>query len=142
MQHYFTRALSFSDVSKAVGFTASSTSFETEWRSGTLVFPLVITNVGNGYNPSSGIFTAPKAGEYVFFLNVQSYSSQSIFADIVLNGVPKVRTLAYGSSGNFDSGPNLALLTLQKQDRVWVKYYKGQGYYNEGPLTTFSGFII
>ena len=128
-------------MSTRIGFTAGVTSSSSSWNSGSLVFPKVITNVGNGYNPSDGVFTAPTAGVYVFFVNVQGYSSYNINVDIVLNGASKVRTIA---QTNYDAGPNLAVLSLQTGDRVWVKYYTGLGYwtYSDGPITTFSGFLI
>ena len=130
-------------MSTRIGFTAGVTSGSSSWSSGTLVFPKVITNVGNGYNPSDGVFTAPRAGVYVFFVNVQGYSSQIIYVDIVLNGATKVRALAYGGIYNYyNAGPNLAVLSLQTGDRVWVKYHAGTGYYYDGPITTFSGFLI
>ncbi|XP_078317880.1 complement C1q-like protein 4 [Crassostrea virginica] len=133
-------------VSTRIGFTAGVTSASITWNSGTLVFPKVITNVGSGYNPSDGVFTAPRAGVYVFFVNVQSYNSNIVLVDIVLNGATKVRTLAYSTSGHGynEAGPNLAVLSLQTGDRVWVKHYSGQGYYthSDGPITTFSGFLI
>lgn len=131
------------DISRRIGFTASVSTKDTSWNSGTLVFPVIITNVGNGYNRSTGLFTAPIAGEYVFFVNVQSYITNTIYVDIVLNGLSKVRTMAY-SDGNdrYEAGPNLAVLTLQKEDSVWVRYRSGQGYHSDGHLTTFSGFLL
>ena len=133
-------------MSTRIGFTAGVTSSSSTWSSGTLVFPKVITNVGSGYNPSDGVFTASRVGVYVFFVNVQSYSTQSIYVDVVLNGATKVRTMAYygGSSDTYEAGPNLAVLSLQTGDRVWVKHYYGQGYSTSSgsPLTTFSGFLI
>ncbi|XP_061176735.1 multimerin-2-like isoform X1 [Saccostrea echinata] len=130
--------------SKNVAFSASVSSYSSSWNSGTLVFPSVITNEGNGYNPSNGIFTAPFDGTYVFFVNVQSYNKNTIYVDIVLNGSTKVRTMAFSSSGNdyYDAGPNLVVLTIQKGDAVWVRHYSGQGYYHDSPITTFSGFLI
>ncbi|XP_062596067.1 complement C1q tumor necrosis factor-related protein 3-like [Saccostrea cucullata] len=128
-----------------VGFSASVSSSSSSWNSGTLVFPTVITNEGNGYNPSTGIFTAPVGGTYVFFVNVQSYERQYIYVDIMLNGSTKVRTMAYSYSSSldyYDAGPNLVVLSIQKGDRVWIKRYSGSGYYNDGPMTTFSGFLI
>jgi hypothetical protein len=127
-----------------VAFTASVSSSDTSWSSGTLVFPVVITNVGDAYNPSTGKFTAPTNGNYVFFVNVQSYNTQTIYVDIVLNGSTKVRTMAYNGGGSeyYESGPNLVALTLQKGDRVWIRYYSGQGYYTDGSITSFSGFLI
>nr|XP_022292084.1 uncharacterized protein LOC111103251 [Crassostrea virginica] len=133
------------DLSTRIGFTASVTSYSSSWNSGTLVFPKVITNVGNGYNPSDGVFTAPRTGVYVFFVNVQSYGSYNIYVNIVLNGATKVRTMVnQGSQEANDAGPNLAVLSLQTGDRVWVKHYSGQGYWtdSDGPITTFSGFLI
>lgn len=132
-----------SGASTSIGFTASVTSSSSTWNSGTLVFPKIITNVGNGYNPSTGVFTAPIAGEYVFFVNVQAEGSRSIYVNIVLNGVTQVKTLANGEGRDFyDAGPNLAVLTLEKNNKVWVTYSAGQGYHYEGPVTTFSGFLI
>ena len=127
-----------------IGFTASVTSSSWSWNSGTLVFPNVITNVGKGYNASDGVFTAPMAGVYVFFVNVQSYTFNTIHVDIVLNGMTKVRTMAYGYDGKeaYEAGPNLAVLSLRTGDRVWVKHHSGKGYYYVGPITTFSGFMI
>ncbi|XP_056014500.1 complement C1q tumor necrosis factor-related protein 3-like [Ostrea edulis] len=130
---------------KKVAFTASVPSTSPSWNTGTLVFSVVITNVGNGYNPSNGIFTAPTNGNYVFFVNVQSYGTKIICVDIVLNGSTKVRTMAFnniGSGDSYDAGPNLVVLTLQKGDSVWVRYYAGKGYFTDGYMTTFSGFLI
>ncbi|XP_061177303.1 multimerin-2-like [Saccostrea echinata] len=125
---------------KNVGFSASVTSPNSSWNSGTLVFSSVITNEGKGYNPSNGIFTAPTGGVYVFFVNVQSYYRKTIYADIVLNGSTKVKTMAHSNYN--DAGPNMVVLTIEKGDAVWVRYSSGQGYYSSGSITTFSGFLI
>ena len=132
-------------MSTRIGFTAGVTSASSSWNSGTLIFPKVITNLGSGYNPSDGVFTAPRAGVYVFFVNVQGYGTQNIYVDIVLNGATKVRTMvSQGSQEYSDAGPNLAVLSLQKGDRVWITHYSGVGYNtNSGDsITTFSGFLI
>lgn len=108
------------------------------------MFPEVITNVGNAYNPSNGVFTAPIGGDYVFFVNVQSYDTNSVYVDIVMNGVSKVRTMAYSYNGydRDEAGPNLVVLTLQKEDRVWVKHHFGQGYYSDGHLFRVSYLML
>lgn len=105
------------------------------------MFSKVITNTGNGYNPNNGVFTAPVRGKYVFFVNVQCLDKQSIYVDIVLNDRTVLRTMAYS---NYDAGPNLAVLSLRQEDRVWVRHAEGRGYFNDPtrPLTTFSGFLL
>ncbi|XP_062578990.1 complement C1q-like protein 2 [Saccostrea cucullata] len=134
------------DLSRRVAFTAGVTSTSSSWNSGILVYNKVINNVGGGYNPSNGIFTAPVEGDYVFYVTIQSYSNNVIYIDIVLNGSSKVRAVAYSYSSNeyYDVGTNLVTLPLQKGDTVWVKYHSGTGYVSDSdaPRTTFSGFLI
>lgn len=132
----------FLDQNQEVAFTAAVTSLSTTWTSGTLIFDVVITNTGNGYNPSTGVFTSPISGTYVFYVSAVEYTSQHLAIDIVLNSVSKVR--AYGhSSASYQTGTNMVVLELQKGDSVWVRFAGGKGYYTQGvPLTTFSGYLI
>uniref|UniRef100_K1RBT2 Collagen alpha-2(VIII) chain n=1 Tax=Magallana gigas TaxID=29159 RepID=K1RBT2_MAGGI len=114
---------------------------------GTLVFPVVIYSEGTGYNPSTGIFTAPTAGTYVFYVSVQSAHQKLIYLDIVLNGSAKVRAMAWYNSGSsvnmIQTGTNLVILHLQTGDKVWVRRGGGDGYYSDGyHITTFSGFKL
>jgi hypothetical protein len=97
-----------------------------------------VYSIGGGYDPNTGVFTAPVHGHFVFFVNVQSYESNSIFTYLV----GKITTMAY--TGSFSAGPNLAVLRLQKGDTVWVKHISGTGYHthSDAPITTFSGFLI
>jgi hypothetical protein len=134
--------INFVDITKKVAFTVGVKSWDSLWNSGTLVFPHVVYSIGGGYDPNTGVFTAPIDGHFVFFVNVQSYRTNYIHTNLVLNGSPKVRTMAY--TGIDSAGPNLAVLTLQKGDRVWVEYDYGTGYFsqNGAPITTFSGFLI
>ncbi|XP_062603382.1 caprin-2-like [Saccostrea cucullata] len=135
------------DLSKRVAFSAGVTSYSSSWNSGTLVYNKVINNVGGGYNPNTGIFTAPVEGDYAFYVSILSYgNSHDLFVDIVSNGSKKFRAIAEmgSTSDGFETGTNLVTLKLQKGDRVWVTHYRGQGYYtySEAPSTTFSGFLI
>lgn len=130
------------DLNRDVAFTAAVTSSSLTWNSGTLIFNVVITNAGNGYNPSTGVFTSPLSGTYVFFVTALEYSSQYLATDIVLNGVSKVR-LSCQPSASYQTGTNMVVLNLQEGDTVWAKHAGGKGYYTESvPITTFSGFLI
>lgn len=132
----------FLDPNQEVAFTASVTSLSSTWNSGALIFGVVITNTGNGYNPSTGVFTSPMSGTYVFYVSAVEYGAQHLNIDIVLNSVSKVR--AHGSSSaSYQTGTNMVVLELQKGDSVWVRYASGKGYHSQSiPLTTFSGYLI
>ncbi|XP_078317159.1 uncharacterized protein LOC144620423 [Crassostrea virginica] len=136
------QTLSKCDPKQEVAFTAGVTSSSSTWNSGTLIFNSVILNVGNGYNPSTGVFTSPVAGTYVFYVTAVEYNKQYLKVDIVLNSVSKVRTMGY-SDAAYQTGTNMVVLNLQKGDSVWVMYNDGTGYWTQTvPATTFTGFLI
>ena len=136
-----------------VAFTAGITLTSGSWSGDILVFPHVITNKGQGYDNSTGKFTAPRDGTFVFYITVVSNSIYGLYLDIVHDGVRKVKTSSHsyfrtyssGSSGSNQrqTGTNLVVLELDRGDAVWVKRDYGYGYYTEYvPVTTFSGFIL
>ena len=125
-----------------MAFTAGVTATSTTWNSGTLIFNSVILNVGNGYNPSTGVFTSPMTGTFVFYVTAVEYSKQYLMVDIVLNSVSKVRTIGESNAG-YQTGTNMVVLNLQKGDSVWVRHYSGKGYFTDSvPITTFTGLLV
>ncbi|XP_065941351.1 early endosome antigen 1-like [Magallana gigas] len=126
----------------SVSFTVGMTSYSSTWSGDILVFPHVVTNNGNGYNPSTGKFTAPTEGTYVFFVTAKTNLKNNLYLDIVHNDRSKVRTMSYNSA-SFSTGTNMAVLQLVKGDFVWVRRKAGQSFHSESvPITTFSGFHI
>ncbi|XP_062599185.1 hibernation-associated plasma protein HP-27-like, partial [Saccostrea cucullata] len=131
--------------SKKVAFSAGTTGHGVIASGSTLVFPVDINYVGGGYNPGTGIFTAPTVGQYVFYVSAQVYSNDTLYVSIVHNGGAKVMTMSDGGRGKdfYDSGSNLVTLNLQQEDRVWARCQSGSNHYSEGiPITTFSGFLV
>lgn len=141
------------DTGKQVAFTAGcgarthlvpDTYYLTD-----MIYRDVITNLGGGYNPGNGVFTAPVGGTFVFFTTVVSWDNHSINTDIVLNGNSKVRTFAESrgfSTPNqyvYQTGTNLVVLQLQVGDRVWVRRSAGRGFIvHSTPMHTFSGYLL
>ncbi|XP_062578297.1 collagen alpha-2(VIII) chain-like, partial [Saccostrea cucullata] len=122
-------------ASTNVAFTAGITSSDSSWSGSTLIFPKIIFNTGGGYNPTTGMFTGPVDGHYVFFVSVQSHDTKEIRVDIVWNGE---------SQDYYETGVNLVVLRLNQGDKVWVKRSQGTGYYSSSVpvITTFSGFLL
>lgn len=126
----------------SVGFTVGVTTSSSTWSGNILVFPHVVTNNGNGYNPRTGKFTAPSDGTYVFFVTANAYNKNYIYLIIVLNDSSKVRTMSHNSA-NYMTGTNMAVLQLYTGNSVWVSRHSGISYYTQVvPMTTFSGFIL
>lgn len=125
-----------------VAFTAGVTESKRYWRSGNLMFSTIIYNEGGAYDASTGVFTSPTDGIFVFYVTITAYSSNTIYVDIVKNRSSSVRALAYGGTSH-QTGTNMAVFSLRRGDKVWVKYHSGQGFYTDStPITSFTGFMI
>ena len=129
-----------------MAFTAIVTQDMTSKNEQTLVFPHIISNVGGGYNGSSGVFTAPRDGVYVFFCKITGRVNPSyMYFEFILNGSAKTRNLVLGGSANpFRTSSNSIVLQLTHGDRVWVKMYQGGIHYSwgAGGDQTFSGYLL
>ncbi|XP_062582948.1 uncharacterized protein LOC134244708 [Saccostrea cucullata] len=107
-------------VQSNVAFTAGilgETNGQHTYASGDIVkFPKFIYQVGGGYNPTTGVFTAPKTGLYIIFCtNVAAHQQ---------------------------SASNLVVHQLQVGDRVWIQVYDGGHLYSNIPDTTLSVVMI
>lgn len=100
--------LFFKDSNQEVAFTAAVTSPNPTWNSGTLIFNVIITNIGNGYNPSPGMFTSPQEGTYVFYVSALEYKTQYLKIDVVMNSVSKVRAVS-DSSASYQTAINVVV---------------------------------
>ncbi|XP_062579781.1 EMILIN-2-like [Saccostrea cucullata] len=111
----------------------------------TVIFRQIIYQVGGGYNPSSGIFTAPKTGLYVIFCtNVAEYH-ETFWTKIMINGSAKAGVMALLRSSNvyiYQSASNLVVHLLQMGDRVWIQVRSGNHLCSDSPETTFSVVMI
>nr|XP_022295456.1 girdin-like [Crassostrea virginica] len=128
-------------------FSAGISSNDDNWTGSTLVFPDVIYSEGKGYDSNTGVFTAPTEGTYLFYISIQSAFRRYSHFDVVLNGSPKVQSLAWYDSGSIirihQTGTNLVILDLTVGDRIWVKRAGGVGYYsNDKHVCTFSGIRL
>ncbi|XP_062619639.1 uncharacterized protein LOC134281186 [Saccostrea cucullata] len=126
-----------------IGFTAGITSHNSGFTGSKIVFPKVLYNEGQSYDSTTGIFTSPVEGHFVFFTTSHS-NTKHLETDIMLNGVAKVRTEAYNTGdATYQTGTNMVLMKLQRGDRVWIARTGGTGYYTESvPIMTFSGFML
>uniref|UniRef100_A0A3P9DFB5 C1q domain-containing protein n=1 Tax=Maylandia zebra TaxID=106582 RepID=A0A3P9DFB5_9CICH len=109
----------------------------------TLVFKHVITNIGNAYNPSTGIFTAPVRGVYHFELHMFGHGGVAVGAYLYKNQGLVVIAYEHQTAAGELSGSNGASLLLEVGDQVFVRLLDGRRIYdNQNHHTTFSGHLI
>ncbi|ROL53956.1 Complement C1q tumor necrosis factor-related protein 3 [Anabarilius grahami] len=109
----------------------------------TLIYKKVFTNIGNAYNPVTGIFTAPVKGAYVFKVSVYHYG-QSIPAAAYIMKNEKSMILAYAhqAQGTLNSSKGVVLV-LEVGDVVYVRLWpNGCIHDNENHHNTFSGYML
>ena len=98
-----------------------------------------MTNKGSAYNTANGVFTAPRAGNYIFIWNSMTKSDQYCYLYLYKNGNP-VNLAAYSDahSTNTDGGSMSVVLELTTGDRVWVE--SGTcGWLYGGDFISFTG---
>ncbi|KAK7508540.1 hypothetical protein BaRGS_00000106 [Batillaria attramentaria] len=99
----------------------------------------VIFNAGSGYNPTSGLFTAPSSGTYVFFVNVMRHANDpTVQLNIFKGGSLALR--AYACCSTYANGSGLVTLHLNQGETVHVQIDIGSSL--NGAYSTFSGFKI
>uniref|UniRef100_A0A3Q3KGB5 C1q domain-containing protein n=1 Tax=Monopterus albus TaxID=43700 RepID=A0A3Q3KGB5_MONAL len=109
-----------------------------------LIFKHVVTNIGNAYNPNTGVFTVPVRGVYHFEWHIGVIAEPSHGSDAVLikNTVPTFNTYEYQMSGYGSSSQGVNLL-LEPGDILFLRIWPGSKIYdNDVHQTTFSGHLL
>ncbi|XP_055042201.1 C1q-related factor [Misgurnus anguillicaudatus] len=108
-----------------------------------LKFNNVITNLGGGYDSSTGTFTCKTPGAYHFSYHIVK-SGQSLRVDLILNDQTVVASALAVDALHTDTASNSAVLQLKTGDRVFVRLNNGELVKREAEnrFSTFSGFLL
>lgn len=109
----------------------------------TLIFKHVITNIGNAYNPNTGMFTAPVRGVYRFDFGIYSlYGGDPAGASLIKNQEHICMTYEHQSSGAGTSSKSVAL-QMERGDTVFLRLPRTYKVFdNENHHTMFSGHLL
>ncbi|KAH3698923.1 hypothetical protein DPMN_073868 [Dreissena polymorpha] len=111
------------------------------WKS--IVFDTVVTNHGNAYSGTTGIFTAPRPGVYAFYVHILG-SNRVMEVTLRKNDHNLVLLYSQGT-GHYGSDDNMAVVDLAEGDRVCVLNHGDNGvapYYVHKWFSTFTGYML
>ncbi|WAR31576.1 HIP-like protein [Mya arenaria] len=133
-----------SKLTAPVAFFARPVTDFTSSSGQTLVFDSVITDVGGGYNPGTGVFTAPADGLYEISIAVMvkmSSSAKKAEFNLRKNDSIVMWFIVNANDIVYETTSGTGLLSLQVGDTVRVTCYTS-GQYIHGSYTFFSGFKL
>ena len=109
---------------------------------GRVVFGIVYLNEGKGYDSSTGIFTAPAAGLYVFNWTTLTQQGKLALTSLTVNGTFKSLIYCNDSKTNtYMSCSKSTVEKLKKGDQVWIGVFLGPAYMHN-QYTSFSGYKL
>ena len=105
----------------------------------------VTLNIGNGYNPSTGKFTAPIDGIYQISVSYLQRNGYMSYVQLIKDG--KLYSYLHANHKNHDQLSKTVLMQLKKGQSVRPRgsvWYKSSSYavYGSGRYTTFAGYLI
>lgn len=104
-------------------------------------FEEVWTNIGNGYDSSTGIFTAPRQGVYHITAVIISVSGKRLHLHLRHNN--KYTAGSYVTGDGHKTGTFDVVFSLQKADKVSVGSRGSYTVYSDSnAYTSFSGHLI
>ncbi|RXN33330.1 complement C1q 2 [Labeo rohita] len=110
----------------------------------TLTYRNVFTNIGNAYNPITGVFTAPLRGAYRFTVSSFGHDnpSNAAYVSIMKNEGKVVMAYARQGQGSVNTS-NGVVLILEVGDVVYVRLWPGSRIFdNDNNHNTFSGNLL
>ncbi|KAH3747548.1 hypothetical protein DPMN_181975 [Dreissena polymorpha] len=129
-------------------FKARRVRNETPTDGQVIVFEDVLYNHGSGYDSSSGVFTAPVGGTYLFTARLLSQSSGKVIFEINVNGSMNSNGALYDHKGYSYASAD-SVVRLLPRERVFIKSLDSNMIANSGlhtPLTSksneFTGVLL
>ncbi|XP_048749487.2 complement C1q tumor necrosis factor-related protein 2-like [Ostrea edulis] len=107
-----------------------------------VVFDKVDLNEGQGYDASSGVFTAPHSGIYVFDWTTLTLPGKNAFTSVVVNGSYKSWNYCNDRTKNlWLPCSKMTVVKLKQGDKVWIGVNSGTADIHK-QYTSFSGYKL
>lgn len=107
-----------------------------------VIFETVDLNEGLGYDASSGIFTAPSGGLYVFDWTVMPWEKKYVYTSLVVNDQKKSWNYCHSQTADmWLRCSKMTIVRLRQGDKAWIGIFSGQADMHN-TYTSFSGFKL
>lgn len=104
-------------------------------------FNNIVTDIGHAYDSSTGLFTAPVPGVYVFSTTVMVEKRLDMHMGIYINNNMATNIKLHGVEHEYDTMSQTVVYYLNEQDTVSVRHYEGNKTIH-GDYTTLTGFLL
>ncbi|XP_069119906.1 complement C1q-like protein 4 [Argopecten irradians] len=105
-----------------------------------LVYDKLITNVGDGYDKTTGRFTAPVNGTYQFTVVVAAQGQKKGAVNLMKEG--RMVVTVWAESFPWATSSNTVILNLSRGQQVWQTARKDASYFHGYMYSSFSGYLL
>ncbi|RUS71893.1 hypothetical protein EGW08_020346 [Elysia chlorotica] len=108
-----------------------------------VTFDRVFLNEGSGYDPMTGVFTAPYDGTYNFLYHALAEIDGVLYLDLYKNQEYISSAYAHVTS-DYGSASNAVVITLARGDQVYISGHGTSMLYGDAweVYCTFSGYLM
>lgn len=138
-------SVSGSDKQPTVLFNVRDMKNKSPPEGATLKFKTTDQNIGEAYDPDTGIFTAPCDGTYLFSVQICTADDKWGRIKIVVDGNQVQSVTNYNDANSYTTTSGTTVQRLKEGGQVWVIQDYQTGYYSDGTRygwNQFSGVLI
>ncbi|XP_062588894.1 complement C1q tumor necrosis factor-related protein 3-like [Saccostrea cucullata] len=107
-----------------------------------VIFSTLGENNGNGYDASSGVFTAPGSGVYIFVWSIVSTETRFSSTALIVNGKQRAVNQCNSKKANNDSCTRTTVVKLAVGEKVWIESVQDNSAIDDYKSSSFAGFRL